>query len=162
MRGRLLTNLLPGRLAVLILACAVAPAFAQDAARVSSRDDVSAQLTVVTEVRAADGFRPDTQALGRSTLLGVLEDGSSVYLEVPLDAAREYHIEARCDSGCGNLDMRMLGPAFDPVAEDIADNDQPKMDVTASSGPHLLAVQMTSCAARICYFGIVVLSRPAR
>lgn len=148
---------------LVLVTCVTAPAFAQEKAQTSSRDDVSAQLKVVTDVKAADGFIPDTQALGRSTLLGVLEDGANVYLEVPLDAAREYHIEARCDTGCGNIDMRVLGPAFDPVAEDIADNDQPKMDVRPpSSGPHLLAVQMTSCVARICYFGVVVLSRPAR
>lgn len=129
----------------------------------SARDDVATQLKVVTDVKADNGFRPDEEAIGRSVLLGVLEHESNVYLEVTLDARRDYHIAARCDTGCANIDMRLLGPDFDPVAEDTLDNDAPKMDVTpARTGAHLLAVRMTSCAARICYFGIVILSRPAQ
>lgn len=140
------------------LGLAPAPALAQ-----SARADVAAQLKVVTDARAEAGFLPDTQALGRSSVLGVLEDGGSVYLEMTLDAAREYHIEARCDSGCSNIDARVLSPTFDAVSEDTLDDDAPKMTFTApSSGPHLLGVQMTTCAARICYFGVVVLSRQAR
>ena len=144
--------------ALSVAALLATPAGAQDA-----RADVAAQLKVVTDARAEAGFRPDTQALGRATVLGVLEDGGSVYLELTLDVGREYHIEARCDTGCSNIDGRVLSPTFDPVAEDTLDNDAPKMTFKApSSGPHLLGLQMTTCAARICYFGVTILSRPVR
>lgn len=139
-----------------VLLCHASSTYAQ-----TSREDVSAQLKVVTDTKADDGFRPDADALGRSVLMGVLEHEASVYLEVTLDARKEYHVSARCDTGCSNIDLRLLGPEFDPVAEDTLDNDAPKMDLKpSSSGPHLLAVKMTNCAAQICYFGVVILSRP--
>ena len=109
-----------------VLALMATPVRAQDA-----RADVAAQLKVVTDARAEAGFLPDTQAFGRATMLGVLEDGGSVYLELTLDAGREYHIEARCDTGCSNIDGRVLSPTFDPVAEDTLDNDAPKMTFKA-------------------------------
>jgi hypothetical protein len=125
------------------------------------RDDVAVQLKVVTEARAEDGFVPDQEAIGRSTILGVLEHEATVYLELTLDARRQYHIAARCDTGCSNIDTRVLGTDFGPVAEDTLDNDAPKMDLSrVESGRHLLAVRMANCAAGICYFGVVVLSRP--
>jgi len=125
------------------------------------RDDVAVQLKVVTDTKADDGFVPDQEAIGRSTILGVLEHESTVYLELTLDARRQYHIAARCDTGCSNIDTRVLGTDFDPVAEDVLDNDAPKMDLPrVESGRHLLAIRMANCAAGICYFGVVVLSRP--
>src|SRR5262245_26995659 len=61
----------------------------------TAREDVSAQLKVVTDTKADAGYLPDQQALGRSVLLGVLEHDSNVYLEAVLDAGRDYYIAAR-------------------------------------------------------------------
>src|SRR5688500_473405 len=127
------------------------------------RQDVADQLKVVTDIKAEERFTPDQQALGRPTLFGVLEHDTVVHLEVTLDAAREYHIAARCDTGCADLDTRVLTPDFGPLAQDTAPDDVPHMDVRPEqSGPHLLAVRMASCKAQICYFGVVVLSRPVQ
>lgn len=152
----------PGRrLALLCAALLLAgahPLPAQEA-----RDTVAAQLRVVAEAKADDAFAPDPAPLGRPVLLGVLEHETSVYLEVTLEAGRDYFIAARCDTGCANLDTRLLAPDYSPVAEDTLDNDAPQMLVTVpAAGPHLLALQMASCTARICYFGVTILSRPAR
>lgn len=142
-------------LAVLGLA---SPALAQDA-----RENVVAQLKVVTDTKADDGFTSDDASLGRSVLLGVLEHESSVYLELTLDARRDYYIAARCDTGCSNLDTRVMMPDYSLLAEDALPNDQPKMDLRPqTTGPHLLAVRMVSCPSQVCYFGVVILSRPAR
>lgn len=131
------------------------------AAAQTPRDDVAVQLKVVTDVKAESAFAPDADAIGRSTVFGVLEHDGTVYLELTLDARRQYHIAARCDTGCSNIDTRVLGTDFGPVAEDTLENDAPAMDLTrVESGRHLLAVRMTNCAAGICYFGVVILSRP--
>jgi hypothetical protein len=77
-------------------------------------------------------------------------------------AAREYFIFAACDTGCRDLDTRLLNPDFSTLAEDLGASDTPRVQVRpGASGPHLLAVRMSSCD-NICYFGLVVLSRPAR
>lgn len=129
----------------------------------TSRQNVSDQLKVVTDLKADDGFTPDTAALGRSTVLGVLEHESTVYLETTLDPGREYHIAGRCDTGCTNVDLRLLNPDFSPLTEDLQGDDQPRLDVRPTeAGAHLLAIRMTSCEAQICYFGVVIVSRPVR
>jgi hypothetical protein len=129
----------------------------------TARSTVDDQLKVVIATKADEGFTADAAALGRPTLLGVLEHEATVYLELTLDAGREYWIAGRCDSGCQDLNTRLLAPDFSPVTEDISDTDVPNLSVTpAESGPHLLAVQMTSCKEGICYFGIAIVSRPAR
>jgi len=151
----IVTRLLTGMLVALL---AAAPALAQ-----TPREDVAQQLKVLTDAKADDGFAPDVQAIGRSTVLGILEDDATVYLEVTLDKDREYYVAGRCDTGCADLDTSLLDPDYNLLVDDALDNDAPQMTAQPSaSGPHLLGVRMTSCAARICYFGIVILSRPAR
>ena len=141
---------------------ALAVVASSSSAAQTPRQDVVDQLKVIADAKAEDGFAPDSSPLGRPTLLGVLEHESTIHLEITLDAGREYHIAARCDSGCSDLDTRLLATDFDPLAEDTRDNDQPRMDIKPLvSGTHLLAINMASCKDGICYFGVVILSRPA-
>lgn len=147
--------------ALSLLTLIFAAAFTSSAAGQTPRQDVADQLKVIADAKANDGFTPDASVLGRPTLLGVLEHEATIHLEVILDAGREYHIAARCDTGCSDLDTRLLATDFNPMAEDTRDNDQPRMEVRPLvSGTHLLAIHMASCKERICYFGVVFLSRP--
>lgn len=141
---------------------AVMVVLAPDAMAQTARETVGAQLQVVLETKADEGFAPDTAALGRPTLLGVLEHDATVHVELMLEAGREYYIAGRCDTGCARLDTRVLSPEFDPLVEDNRGTDVPNMVLTATaSGPHLLAVRMAECGEGICYFGIAVASRAA-
>ena len=129
----------------------------------TARETVSDQLRAVIDTRADDGFAADAGALGRPTLRGVLEHDTTVHLELSLEAGREYFIAARCDEGCTDLDLRVLAPDFSALAEDTLDNDAPNVTVPAAeTGPYLLAVRMATCKTDICYFGVAVVSRPAR
>jgi hypothetical protein len=145
------------------MALAAAALCAVGASAQTAREIVSAQLLVIIDTKAEDGFTADTGALGRPTLRGVLEHDTTVHFELTLEAGREYFIAARCDEGCVDLDARILAPDFSPLAGDTLDNDVPNIAVTAAeTGPHLLAVRMVSCRTDICYFGVAVVSRPAR
>ena len=136
--------------------------FSSSPAAQTPRQDVADQLKVVADAKAEDGFTPDPSPLGRPTLLGVLEHEATVHFEITLDAGREYHIAGRCDTGCSDLDTRLMATDFNPLAEDTRDDDQPRMEVRPLvSGTNLLAIHMASCKDRICYFGVVILSRPA-
>ena len=128
------------------------------------RDTVSGQLDALTENRRAEGFTPDTGPVGRATMLGMLEDRTSILLELMLDAGREYVIGAGCDTDCDNLDTSVLTPrTFDVLVENVKPDDVPIIEVRPTqSGVHLLGVRMTSCRTPLCYFGVVVLSRPAK
>jgi len=146
-----------------MMAVAGAALCAASASAQTAREIVSDQLRVVIDTKADDGFTADAGALGRPTFRGVLENDTTVHLELTLEAGREYFIAARCDEGCVDLDTRILAPDFSSLADDTLDNDVPNIAVTAAeTGPHLLAVRMVSCRTDICYFGVAIVSRAAR
>jgi uncharacterized damage-inducible protein DinB len=120
------------------------------------------QIKVATATKGEEGFQPDADPIGRAILVGILENEGSVHLELTLDPSREYHIFGACDTDCTDLNTRVMTPAFDLLVEDVGPNDVPRLDARpAAAGPHLLAVSMASCKT-ICYFGVLVLSRPVR
>jgi len=146
----------PTLLAALLL-CGAATAQAQ-----SHRQTIIVQLDTASVTARGGGFTPDTRALGGSTsIIGLLPSGSSVAIDVTLEAGREYFIMGGCDTDCTDLDLRVQATdGQTTLAEDVADDDVPVVRFTArEGGPHLLSVMMPGCSTDLCYFGFRIHSK---
>ncbi len=142
-----------------LLLCATAAGAQQK----TPRDAVNDQLAAAAAVKVRQGFREDPGPLGRSRQFGLMTRGGTVFLEVPLAAGREYFVSAGCDTDCTDLDLRVLAPnATTVVTENVADDDVPTVGLrTRLAGRYLLQVTMPSCSTETCWFGALVMSRPA-
>ena len=101
-------------------------------------------------------YRPEGEALGGSAGSGVTETRS-----VTLQGGLEYAVLAVCDDGCGDLDLRVVGPSNATVAQDQNPDDTPLVRFTApATGTYRLEVSMFDCrTAPGCGWGTRVFRR---
>lgn len=131
------------------------------AAAQSHRAVILTQLDTVTSLKRSEGYTVHAAALPSGSLVGLLRDEGAVFVEIMLQAGREYFIPGGCDNDCDDLDLRVMAPNSETVlAEDIEDDDVPILSFRArETGPHLLMVSMASCSEDLCYFGFRVLTK---
>jgi len=117
---------------------------------------VSRLLASANQLARSQGY---TQAASRPAS-GALNDDGSEDVGLTLNAGRQYLLVGVCDADCSDMDLRLISPAGNRVAEDVANDDTPVLQFTApSSGNYRVHVMMASCSANPCYYGVSLYAR---
>jgi hypothetical protein len=129
-------------------------AFAQATnAQGSYRTILEAQLDAVQDRMSTEGYRPDQEEM----IVGLLDAGAAVGLEIDLAGGVEYMIMGVCDADCDDLDLTLSDTDGTEVSSDALDDAYPVLIFTApASGPHILWVNMYDCSVSPCSFGYKV------
>ncbi len=123
----------------------------------SYRTILEAQLDAVQDRMSTEGYRPDTQAAYTDMIVGVLEPGAEVGLEIELVSGVEYMIMGVCDADCDDLDLTLTDPDGNEITSDALDDAYPVLLFTApAGGGHILWVTMFDCSVSPCSFGYKV------
>jgi len=131
------------------LGCAFAP---EAAAQASYQQQIRAALR--TAAGRARGARPEGEPL-----MGVLNGKTTENRTVDLQAGVRYTIVGVCDENCTDIDLRIWGPNAVKLAEDVQPNNTPILEFTApAAGRYRLAVEMVSCNANPCAWGVQLLA----
>lgn len=119
------------------------------------RDYLTQQLDSQEPNNAERGF---AHAVG--PLAGALASSRAAQLPLTLRAGQEIRIVGVCDQACNDLDIRVLDPRGDIVAQDVRGNDRPVVDLRAEMfGQHTIEVGMIDCEAPRCRFAVNVYTR---
>ncbi|MGD0484506.1 MAG: hypothetical protein ABSB58_07605 [Gemmatimonadales bacterium] len=136
-----------------LLALALGCVFATEAAA-----QASYQQQIRAALRAAAGRARGARPQGEP-LMGVLNGKATENRTVDLQAGVRYAIVGVCDENCPDIDMRIWGPSGAKLAEDVQQNNTPILEFTApSAGRYRLAVEMVTCNANPCAWGVQVLA----
>lgn len=93
-------------------------------------------------------------------LAGTLSTSRSAQLPLTLRAGQEIRIVGVCDEACNDLDIRVLNPRGEIIAQDIRGNDHPVVDLRAEMfGQHTIEVDMADCDAPRCRYAVNVYTR---
>ncbi len=138
-------------LLTLALGCALAP---DAAAQASYQQQIRASLRAAAGRVALRGAQPEGEAR-----MGVLNGGRQAPEFLELRAGVRYAIVGVCDENCPDLDLRIFGPNLAKIAEDVQQNATPTLEFTApAAGRYRLSVEMVSCNANPCAWGVQVLA----
>ncbi len=100
------------------------------------RDYLTQQLDNQEPNNAERGF---AHAVG--PLAGTLASSRAAQLPLTLRAGQEIRIVGVCDEECRDLDIRVLNPRGEIVAQDVRGNDHPVVDLRAEMfGQHTIEV----------------------
>ncbi len=125
------------------------------AAQPQLRDYLTQQLDNQEPDNAQRGF-----ALAVGPLAGTLASATSAQLPLTLRAGQQIRIVGVCDRSCGDLDLRVLNPRGDVIAQDVAGDDHPIIDLRAEMfGQHTIEVGMVDCDAPRCRYAVNVYTR---
>ena len=145
-----------GVLASTLLLCSASLVHSQNA----WRDILERQMAAVGSTVAQEGYRADPGAFHTDMIVGTLESGAGVGLEVDLEFGGEYMIVGVCDGDCSDLDLSLLDLDGNLLFEDELDDDAPILSFTAPrGGTHFLMVHMYACSVDPCSFGYKVYRR---
>jgi hypothetical protein len=124
------------------------------------RDILEHQMTAVGNTVSGEGYHADTGAFHTDMIVGTLQAGASVGLEVDLESGVEYMIVGVCDNDCTDLDLSLVDLQGNVLFEDTLDDDAPILRFTApAGGAHFLDVHMYACSVEPCSFGYKVYRR---
>jgi len=119
------------------------------------RDYLTQQLDNQEPNNAERGF---AHAVG--PLAGTLSSSHAAQLPLTLRAGQEIRIVGVCDQGCNDLDIRVLNPRGQIIAQDVRGNDHPVVDLRADMfGQHTIEVGMIDCDAPRCRYAVNVYTR---
>jgi hypothetical protein len=119
----------------------------------SYRTILEAQLDAVQDRMSTEGYRPDQEDM----IVGLLDAGAAVGLEIDLAGGVEYMIMGVCDADCADHDLTLSDTDGTEVSSDALDDAYPVLIFTApASGPHILWVNMYDCSVSPCSFGYKV------
>lgn len=91
---------------------------------------------------------------------GEVAQGGAVRTQLTLRAGQDYRIVGVCDVRCGDLDLRLLDPDDELVAQDARPGPVPVITARVPfTGPHTIEVIMARCNADPCYFAFNVYAR---
>lgn len=101
-------------------------------------------------------------ALDGGDRVGMLSEGESVAISVPLQAGMSYIVIAVCDRDCGRLELRVTDPRRYELDADRSNTRQPVLRVVpAVAGVHRFGISMAECHVNPCRFGVMLLRLPA-
>lgn len=117
--------------------------------------EVQAQLDIIRPMLQLRGFVPAFPA--QTGEAPVAEDQSH---EFTLEKGVSYLVTARCDAGCGNVDVGVYDTSDALVQEDTDRDDFPTVSlVPTQSGSYRVAVRIEQCASAECAYGVAVFRR---
>lgn len=123
----------------------------------SYRTILEAQLDAVQDRMSTEGYRLDSKAANTDMVVGVLEPGAEVGLEIELVSGIEYMIMGVCDQDCDDLDLTLTDPDGNEITSDALNDAYPVLLFTApTGGAHILWVTMYDCSVSPCSFGYKV------
>jgi hypothetical protein len=134
-------------LAAIAAALVSAPAQAQE-------EIVTTQLDSAVVLMAGQGFTPADDAVR-----GSLDEGEDEEFELELEAGLQYFVVAVCDGDCSDLDLVLTDSDGEEVEADREMDDVPMLAIEDQSGTFVLSVQMATCSANPCYYGVRVFSK---
>lgn len=117
--------------------------------------EVEAQLEVIRPMLQLRGFVP---AYPVQTGRAPLEEDQAH--EFTLEKGVSYIVTARCDAGCGNVDLGVYDDRDQLVKRDNDGDDYPTISLTPlESGPYRVTVRIAQCTAEPCAYGVAVFRR---
>jgi hypothetical protein len=91
---------------------------------------------------------------------GGLNAGAERRYTVMLRAGQDYRILGVCDERCRDLDLRLLAPNGQPIAQDVLADAVPIIHVRpAVTGNYDIEALMVRCSAAPCWYAFNVYSR---
>lgn len=139
-------------IALVALAVWATPAAAQD-----YRDIVVQQMDAVTAELRGQGYQADPASHDQEFVVGLLEEGGLVGLEVKLQSGRHYAIVGFCDQDCGDLDLALATTDGELLFQDEAEDDYPVLEFVAPRGERFVVItRMYGCATDACGFAYQV------
>jgi len=142
------------RLSILAAAAMLATAFAPRPGRAQTLDDAALR----TAARKAGELR-EMVAVGEP-FTGRLAAPASTRWRVVLRAGRSYALAGRCEPGCRDLDLRLLGPDGAEVAADVERDAEPLVRVVPrATGSYEVRAYMADCRAPRCGFTVQLMTR---
>lgn len=119
--------------------------------------EVEAQLEVIRPMLQLRGFVP---AYPFQTGQAPLEQDQAH--QFTLEKGVRYIVTARCDAGCGNVDLGVYDARDQLVQQDTDRDDYPTLSITPrESGSYRVTVRIAQCAAEPCSYGVAVFRREA-
>ena len=115
-------------------------------------NDVEARMKPIME--AADR----EMTLVHRTISVTDKDRNGVYYLTDLEPNTGYLIVGVCDGDCSDIDMQIENDDGDKLDTDIEDDDAPVLEfrTDASSDHYKLDLDMVTCSAEVCFYGIGV------
>lgn len=133
-----------------IALAAVAAALLADPAQ-AQQGIVNTQLDSAVVLMQGQGFTPaDEPVTGR------LAQGDDEEFELDLESGSQYFVVGVCDGGCSDLDLVLTRSGGDEVEADRELDDVPMLAIQGQSGSFVLSVQMATCSADQCHYGVRV------
>jgi hypothetical protein len=119
------------------------------------RQEVEAQLQMISPMLQLRGFVPAYPV--QTGEAGQAQDESHEYT---LEKGVSYLVTARCDAGCGNVDLGVYDTADRLVQADTDRDDYPTVSLTPTeSGAYRVTVRIAQCASEPCSYGVAVFRR---
>ena len=110
--------------------------------------------------RAASSVMQHGYTADRDPVTGNLNSGARESMMINLAGGTRYAIVGVCDNDCSDVDLRIWDPSGTKLAEDIATDDTPVLEFTATiTGQYRVSVEMPTCSSNPCYWGFQVFSR---
>lgn len=149
----LFRGLRPWIAALALAAFAIAPAAAQIPDPFARQ--LAQSLIYVDQAQAQFTFSRAAGPFG-----GGVGQGEGQRFAVTLRAGQAYRVAGVCDARCGDMDLRVFDANGALVAEDIAPNRTPIVDLNpAFTGSYAIEASIAQCAAATCYFAFNVYAR---
>lgn len=137
------------KLPFIVLAAAAAALFSTPAQ--AQPQVITTQLDSAVVLMAAQGFSPLNDPVQ-----GTLPQGEDEEFELDLEAGATYFVVGVCDGDCSDLDLVLTSRGGEEVEADRELDDVPMLAIENQSGSFVLSVQMATCGASECHYGVRV------
>ena len=118
----------------LALGCALAT---EAAAQNSFQQQVRNQIQTASNSIRGNGYSAD-----RDPITGSLNNAANESMMVNLQGGTRYAIVGVCDNDCSDVDLRIWAPDGNQLTEDVATDDTPVLEFTATvTGQYRLSVR---------------------
>lgn len=134
-----------------IALAAVAAALVAVPEQAQAQDIVTTQLDSAVVLMGGRGFTPADEPVR-----GALAQGDDEEFELDLEDGTEYVVVGVCDGDCSDLDLVLTDDEGEEVESDRAMDDVPVLTISGQSGSFVLSVQMATCSASRCGYGVRV------
>lgn len=116
-----------------------------------AQDIIASQLDEAVNIMGGDGFTPADEPV-----TGQLAQGGDEEFELELNSGNRYIVVGVCDGDCSDLDLVLTNGSGEEVEADRELDDVPMLAIQGQGGTFVLKVQMATCEAAQCRYGVRV------